>query len=223
MKKYFNIFLCTVLLFFGTFSITGSSVSAKSHNIKLTPEQEKQVEEIVKEWERYNQIVSNNELTEKELERLFSISVGSTDRIRTVNSSNTKADEIVIANKKEDVDVLNEQLKFAGQPLLPEGTVSVVVQEDNTFIAETNTGEQVILPMGFWNKAWQATKCAAHLTLLVVPGTAAFRAIKSLGGIKKTAQLLVGAGNAKDFAAIAGGAASAILGLDGVYDNCFKW
>lgn len=49
------------------------------------------------------------------------------------------------------------------------------------------------------------------------------RAIKSLGGIKKTAELLVKAGNAKDFAVIAGGAAAEILGIAGVIENCLQW
>lgn len=196
--------------------MTGTSVLANSHDIKLTEKQEKQVEETVKEWERFNTIVSNNNLSEKDIEKLFATSDES-------SNSTSKTDEIVIASSQEDVDVLNEQLKFAGEPLLPEGTISVTVLEDNRFIALTDTGKHVILPMGFWDKAWQVTKCVAHITLVLVPGTAAYRAVKGLGGIKKTAQLLVGAGNAKDFAKIAGGLASAILGIEGIANNCFGW
>ncbi|ANU09504.1 hypothetical protein A1A1_11997 [Planococcus antarcticus DSM 14505] len=121
------------------------------------------------------------------------------------------------------MSILNQQLIYAEQPELPKGTVSVTLQGDNNFVAKTEAGEDVIMAAGFWGGAWQVTKCAAHLTLAVIPAGAAFKAIKGFGGIKATAQLLVGAGNAKDFTLIAGGAAAEILGIQGIYDNCLQW
>lgn len=68
---------------------------------------------------------------------------------------------------------------------------------------------------------WKITKCAASVALVFIPGRAAYKAIKALGGVRKTARLLVGAGNADDFVKIAGGAAAEILGIDGLAKNCF--
>jgi len=45
---------------------------------------------------------------------------------------------------------------------------------------------------------------------------AAYKAIKALGGVKATVQLLAKASNTSDWLAIGGGAAAEILGIDGV-------
>jgi len=198
---------------------TSSAYASSYYELKLTPEQKKQAEEITEEWIRFKKITSK--LDESEVQRLFETT--GTQTSYNTKKSTTTFDNIVIANTKEEIEILNKQLQYAEQPELPEDTVSVMLQSDDTFVAITETGENIVLPAGFWGAAWQVAKCATHLTLVVIPGGAAMRAIKSLGGIKKTAELLVKAGNAKEFAVIAGGAAAEILGIDGVIENCFQW
>ncbi|WP_427108624.1 hypothetical protein [Lysinibacillus xylanilyticus] len=220
MKKIFIVFISSILLFFSTVGVS-TNVYASS-KIKLTPEQEKQAEDIVDEWLRFERLT--NKLSESEIERLFQVTGNVTQSNFKISKFRTsKVNDIVIANSKEEIDILNEQLMYVEKPELPEGTVSVVLQGDDNFVATTEAGEIIILPLGFWGGAWQVAKCAAHLTLVLLPTSAAFKAVKALGGIKKTAQLLVGAGNAKDFAVIAGGVAAEILGIQGIYDNCLQW
>ncbi|WHM38260.1 hypothetical protein [Streptomyces sp. BPTC-684] len=72
-----------------------------------------------------------------------------------------------------------------------------------------------------WGKAWKYTKCVAYVTAAFVPGAAAYKAIKALGGVKTTAKLLIKAGNSDDFLKLAGGSASEIIGVKGIRDNCF--
>lgn len=221
-KKIFFILMSAILIFSG---ISSLSAYANSYpEMKLTPEQEKQAEEIAKEWIRFEKITSK--LNESELERLFQVNQASNNSIQSFSNLNDIVivdNDIIIVDNEEEIDILNEQLRYAKQPELPVGTVSVTLKGDNSFVATLDSGEEIYLPLGFWDTAWQVTKCAAHLTLVVLPAGAAMKAIKGLGGIKKTAQLLVGAGNAKDFATIAGGFAAEIIGIDGVYENCFQW
>ncbi|MGE7910803.1 hypothetical protein [Lysinibacillus xylanilyticus] len=223
MKKFFIILVSSILLLFGTVGVNTNFYASASSKIKLTPEQEKQAEEIVDEWLRFERLT--NKLNESEIERLFQVTGNDTQSdFKTSKFRTSKVvNDIVIANSKEEIDILNEQLIYVDKPELPEGTVSVVLQGDDNFVATTEAGEIIILPFGFWGGAWQVAKCAAHLTLVLLPTSAAFKAVKALGGIKKTAQLLVGAGNAKDFAIIAGGVAAEILGIQGIYDNCLQW
>lgn len=70
-------------------------------------------------------------------------------------------------------------------------------------------------------KACDVAKCTAAITAVFVPGAAAYKAIKALGGVKATVQLLAGASKASDWLAIGGGAAAEILGIDGVQTYCF--
>jgi len=222
MKKFFIILVSSILLLFGTVGVNTNFYASASSKIKLTPEQEKQAEEIVDEWLRFERLT--NKLNENEIKRLFQVTGNDTQsNFKTSKFRTSKVNDIVIANSKEEIDILNEQLMYVEKPKLPEGTVSVVLQGDDNFVATTEAGEIIILPLGFWGGAWQVAKCAAHLTLVLLPTSAAFKAVKALGGIKKTAQLLVGAGNAKDFAIIAGGVAAEILGIQGIYDNCLQW
>ena len=51
-------------------------------------------------------------------------------------------------------------------------------------------------------KAWDVAKCTAAITAVFVPGAAAYKAIKALGGVKATVQLLAGASKASDWLAI---------------------
>lgn len=232
MKKFFML-LSIALLFSVTIGV-GTPANANS-DFQLTPEQEKKVDEVinnltpeqekkademVKELERFEKLTSH--LKEDELNRLFEEFDYSNNGSRSMKLAK-EPNDIVIAKNQEEVNILNEQLRYSQQPELPKDTVLVTFKSDDSFVATTQTGEELVMPAGFWGTTWQVAKCAGHLTLVAIPGGAAFKAIKSLGGMKKTAQLLIGAGNAKDFVAIAGGAASTILGLDGIYENCFKW
>ncbi|MBM7578221.1 hypothetical protein [Jeotgalibacillus terrae] len=224
MKKKVVFLVLSFILMFSSLGLSEKANANSADNLNLTPEQEQQVNEMVKEWDRFNQLTDH--LTEVEIERLFrtaDVTRTKSNAISMAASYAAPSSEIVIAQNKNDVKVLNEQLEFAQQQELPEGTVSVKLKDEHTFLAVTDSGEEVILPAGFWGGAWQVTKCVAHLTLVLIPGGAAFKAVRALGGIKTTAQLLVGAGNAKDFLLIAGGSASAILGIDGIYKNCLQW
>lgn len=216
MVKRILIMFSVVLMLFST---TIANVSANtSPDFQLTVDEEKQVEAMIEEWDRYEKITSN--LSQTEIDILFKATRDSNSN--KLNNHNLMK-EIVIVDNKRDVDILNDQLSYVGEPTLPEGTVSVSLKDEEMFVATTEKGEEIIMPFGFWGKAWQVTKCVAHLTLVVVPFGAAARAIKGLGGIKKTAQLLVGAGSKKEFEKIAMGAAAEILGISGIADNCFGW
>ena len=106
-------------------------------------------------------------------------------------------------------------------------------------IDNTNTLTQVVnftndnaFPIVADPSAWQVTKCAAAITLVI--GSTVFAAAKilrikkyiaALGGIKSAATLLMGATTAAERLEIGGSAlmnlASEILGIAAVQDNCF--
>lgn len=67
---------------------------------------------------------------------------------------------------------------------------------------------------------WQGTKCTAAVTAAFIPQARAYKAIKELGGVAKTVELLRQAGKASDFGRIAGNAAVEILGVDSIVKNC---
>lgn len=58
------------------------------------------------------------------------------------------------------------------------------------------------------------------IAVAIIPASKAYKAVKALGGMRETARLLVGAGNAKDFIKITGGLGAQIVGIDGVMTNC---
>lgn len=63
--------------------------------------------------------------------------------------------------------------------------------------------------------------CASAIGLAVYPGAKAYKAIKELGGVKKAAELFVGAGKISDVKALLPGAAESILGMTTVKEYCF--
>lgn len=69
---------------------------------------------------------------------------------------------------------------------------------------------------GFWSATWKVTKCVASVTLAIVPLAKAGSIVKSLGGIRKTAELLVKAGNWSDVRKAAPALAGEILGISAI-------
>lgn len=74
---------------------------------------------------------------------------------------------------------------------------------------------------GFWSATWKVTKCVASVTLAIVPLAKAGSLVRSLGGIRKTAELLVKAGNWSDLRKVAPALAGEILGISAIATNCF--
>lgn len=145
MQKIFYMLMSLILLVSGTSSAYASSY----YELKLTLEQKKQAEEITEEWIRFQKITSK--LDESEVQRLFETT--GTQTSYNTKKSTTTFDNIVIANTKEEIEILNKQLQYAEQPELPEDTVSVMLQSEDTFVAITETGENIVLPAGFWGAA----------------------------------------------------------------------
>lgn len=74
---------------------------------------------------------------------------------------------------------------------------------------------------GFVSTAWKVTKCVASVTVAVVPLAKAGKYIKDLGGIRKSAELIVKAGSWSDLKKVAPGLAAEILGIAAIENNCF--
>ncbi|WP_085522745.1 hypothetical protein [Tuberibacillus sp. Marseille-P3662] len=121
----------------------------------------------------------------------------------------------------ENVKAVNTLLAEKGKTKLPQNTTSIKFNKNGTSMVTTADGKRIAIQKGFWGSAWKVTKCAAFITMAVVPVFKAYKAVKALGGVTQTAKLLVGAGNASDFMEIAGGAAAEILGISGIRRNCF--
>jgi len=68
---------------------------------------------------------------------------------------------------------------------------------------------------------WKVVTCVASIAALVGTVGIAARAVRALGGIRETARLLVGAGDAGDFLRITGGVGASLLGFAGIRSNCF--
>ncbi len=142
--------------------------------------------------------------------------------LETKTNVKVENESVTVKNlKNRNVDAVNSHLEDKGKAKLPKNTSSIKFKADGTSVVTTAVGSKKMLPQGFWGDAWQVTKCAAFITMAVVPVFKAYKAVKALGGVRTTARLLVGAGNSEDFMAIAGGAAAEILGISGIRRNCF--
>ncbi|AEK36733.1 hypothetical protein ACTXKQ_15025 [Corynebacterium variabile] len=73
-----------------------------------------------------------------------------------------------------------------------------------------------------WGDAWNATKCTAAVAAALVPGTAAFRAVRALGGVGKVVQIIRQAKTFDAALAALGGTAGQILGIAAVQEYCFS-
>ncbi|WP_460791981.1 hypothetical protein [Nocardioides maradonensis] len=73
----------------------------------------------------------------------------------------------------------------------------------------------------FWSNTWKVTKCVSAVIVAVVPMAKAARFVRELGGIRKSAELIVKAGTWADLKAAAPGLAGEILGISAVADACF--
>ena len=76
-------------------------------------------------------------------------------------------------------------------------------------------------PTGLFPNPWKIAKCAAAIGGTVFIGAKIYRAIKALGGVRKAAQLLIGAGNVDDAIAAGGYAAAQLTGIVAVKEACF--
>ncbi|WP_297006169.1 hypothetical protein [uncultured Corynebacterium sp.] len=152
----------------------------------------------------------------------IALSVGATQAVAApAPTPQEQQSTTIVELTAEDIAAANDLAAERGEPALPENITSVQVDGEGNFTALDKNGDPVLMSRGFWGSAWKVTKCVAHLTLVILPGTAAFRAVKALGGITATARLLVGAGSWAEFRAVAGGAASEIIGISGIQENCF--
>lgn len=68
----------------------------------------------------------------------------------------------------------------------------------------------------------KVAKCAAAVTLVVLPAAHGAKLIRDLGGVTKTAQLLVGAGTWGDLNKIAPALAAEVLGISSIKSECFR-
>lgn len=74
---------------------------------------------------------------------------------------------------------------------------------------------------GFWSATWKVTKCVAVITIAVVPLAKAAKYVKDLGGIRKSAELIVKAGSFSDLKKVAPGFVQEILGVAAIQSECF--
>ena len=142
--------------------------------------------------------------------------------------SNEQGNEYRLITEEEKLEA-NQLAQENGESGIPQSFESVIFLDNGSMVPGDAEGNPLLLAQagggaggGAGATAWKVTKCAAHITAVVLPGTAAFRAVKGLGGVASTARLLVGAGTKKEFRKIAGGAASEIIGISGIEENCFR-
>ncbi|MFC9542607.1 hypothetical protein ACFTQ7_22455 [Lysinibacillus sp. NPDC056959] len=233
LKKLVLSVSCAVM----TFGLIGTSTSfaaEKKDNInleasqisQLTPEQQNYADEVVTQLQAINEVLIGLD-TEKQQEDFLGA-------LYDPNFSTDQLDSnIVLAENAEEVTVLNDMFEELGSPVHFSSDVkSVIVEENGDLVATTISGENEIMALGFWGelwddiktvagKTWDVAKCGAAITAVFVPGAAAYKSIKALGGVKSTVQLLAKASNTSDWLAIGGGAAAEILGIDGVKTYCF--
>lgn len=223
MLKKIVLSILAVVMLFGLTVPSASLAKGKEEkidldaieNIELTSEQQKRADEL---WEQYvaiTEILENLKGKEKQkfLDALFD---------RNFNPAEFEAG-ILLAEDTKEVTALNNMFEVLGSPIQFSSDVeSVKVEENGDLVAVKPTGDQEIVPFGFWGGVWDATKCAASIAVVFVPGAQAYKAIKALGGVKNTVKLLAGASNASDWLEIGGWAAAEILGIAGVQEYCFN-
>ncbi|MBC9719552.1 DNRLRE domain-containing protein [Streptomyces sp. TRM66268-LWL] len=108
-------------------------------------------------------------------------------------------------------------------------TVSTSFRIDNGDIVQTiDVNADTAFPIvadPFWRSVWKWSKCVAAVVVAFFPAAKAYKAIKALGGARKTAELLWKArtkGDFKRYAKKAGkNAAIQILGIASVQTYCF--
>ncbi|NYI46515.1 hypothetical protein BJ993_003595 [Nocardioides aromaticivorans] len=105
--------------------------------------------------------------------------------------------------------------------IFEDGSSRVVSCTANTRVVVSRWGWGWFGDPGFWSTTWKVTKCVASVTLAIVPLAKAGSIVKSLGGIRKTAELLVKAGNWSDVRKAAPALAGEILGISAIATNCF--
>lgn len=233
LKKLLLSASCAVMTF-GLIGTPTSFAAEKKEHINLeasqssqfTSEQQNYADEVVTQLQAINEVLIGID-TEKQQEDFLG-ALYDPDF-----STNQLDDDIVLAVNAKEVTVLNDMFEELGSPVHFSSEVkSVKVDANGDLVATTIAGENEVMPLGFWGnlwddikvvagKTWDVAKCTAAITAVFVPGAAAYKAIKALGGVKATVQLLAQASNVNDWLIIGGGAAAEILGIDGVQTHCF--
>ncbi len=75
-------------------------------------------------------------------------------------------------------------------------------------------------PWWNWNVALKVTKCTAAVGVLVASSALGLKEIQALGGVTMAARLMIAAGGVTEWAKAALGAASWVLGVQSIRDNC---
>lgn len=150
----------------------------------------------------------------------ISIAIGDEKRAEIMEATEANRNVSIKITSKE-LEEINKMLGNEGVALLPQSTRSLDITESSYVIRTASGGDvQIFSARSASGTAWQITKCAGYIAVAIVPASKAYKAVKALGGIRQTANLLVGAGNVRDFLKIAGGVGAEIVGVDGVVTNC---
>lgn len=199
--------ISSITLLIGSFVLTPFTTSANAggttvDEVELTEEEEERADKLAEEMITMQAI---------------SIAIGDEKRAELMTATeNGKEVSIEITN--EELQNINEDLSEQNVDLLPDTTKSLDVTTE-AYVINTGSNDGIQL-FGFWGTTWQITKCAGYLAVAIIPASSAFKAVRALGGMRETAKLLIGAGNATDFIKIAGGVGAEIVGIDGVMNNC---
>lgn len=197
----------SIALLIGSFVLTPFTTSANTGEVPA-----ESVELTAEEQERADKLA-------EEMITMQAISIAIGDEKRTeLMTATENGEEVSIEITNEELQNINKDLNEQNVELLPDTTKSLDVTTE-AYVINTGSNEGVQL-FGFWGTTWQITKCAGYLAVAIVPASSAFKAVRALGGMRETAKLLIGAGNATDFIKIAGGVGAEIVGIDGVMNNC---
>ena len=197
----------SIALLIGSFVLTPFTTSANTgdvpaDSVELTEEEQERADKLAEEM-----IIM----------QAISIAIGDEKRAELMTATEN-VDEVSIEITNEELQNINKDLNEENVDLLPDTTKSLDVTTES-YIINTGSDDGVQL-FGFWGTTWQVTKCAGYLAVAIVPASKAYKAVKALGGMRETAKLLIGAGNATDFLKISGGVGAEIVGVDGVMNNC---
>lgn len=132
----------------------------------------------------------------------------------------------------ETVVQLEPELRTALNDAIAEEVSARTAATDTPEVVAVRISEEEAVPLDAegneiqarfgWGDAWNATKCTAAVAAALVPGTAAFRAVRALGGVGKVVQIIRQAKTFDAALAALGGTAGQILGIAAVQEYCFS-
>lgn len=118
---------------------------------------------------------------------------------------------------------INSILQKEGVELLPSSTRNFQIIDGNYAVGvENSDGSVQIMTRSVGDTAWKVTKCGAALALAIYPGTKAYKFAKGLGGIKQTAQLLVGAATKAEKKKFLLGLGMEVMGIADIEQYCLN-